>query len=833
MTAQAIKKQPVQESEHSAGGTPFLPASADASDELMSTLRHFHLGEPGAKSALGKVSSEFLPVSLNSFRDVSKVRYDYPLFLFPADASDGTPLAKPLSRFLGDTVEGFAPGAESAKILKDNLAWIERELCSKLQGKEAPVDAAPLVVDAAKALQKQLDLKGEHVDRLQADLDQLVAAVESGSQFLSYGRLAAVYLLLHVARCKSAPRRAAFSQEVAQLAAGLKALLAVEKTKTAAARKATAIKQSISGSSNLFNATAMSKMMNHSQGSASMPATRRKRIEGALEVLESYQNDPVLVRAVHADKLGETLLADADDFESVGNADPCSVAAATFDAEAEKLAKVFAAVRIARLESKDAYKPAIHDAWFKNFGWEGFSQEELLLIPTVVAIDNANNVASAGLSSFSQLLSSGRPVQILARVQAHNNPAAAEGEDPFARFRVELGYLGISHRQAVVAQSSAARYEHLLEQYGLALDATRTGLHLVSTGVKSSEGGSLDPWFVASAALEGRAHPFFLINPDAGDDFASRMDFSSNPQAEHDWPNHNYSYVDVDGNTVNSELSFTFADYALLIPSLKDHFGVVTEGSSSDDLVPVAQWLALPDEEANSKVPFIWGVDGKDIMQRLVISRALAIACRDRRNYWRTLQELAGVRSRYVELAMQKASEEAQAAAAAELDAMREEQAEELERVRTETAGEALGRLADALVGLDLTAAMPASGTPVAASAAPAAAPAPEAEAAPAAEAAAEPEAAPEPEEEEVSFDDPWIETILCTSCNDCINLNPQMFVYDDNKQAYIADANAGTYAQLVESAEFCPANCIHPGKPLNSDEPDLDDLIKRAEAYN
>ena len=84
-----------------------------------------------------------------------------------------------------------------------------------------------------------------------------------------------------------------------------------------------------------------------------------------------------------------------------------------------------------------------------------------------------------------------------------------------------------------------------------------------------------------------------------------------------------------------------------------------------------------------------------------------------------------------------------------------------------------------------------------------------------------------------MSFDEPWIETILCTTCNDCINLNPLMFVYDDNKQAYIADATAGTFAQLVESAEFCPANCIHPGKPLNPDEPDLEDLIKRAEAYN
>ncbi len=343
----------------------------------MSTLRHFHLGEPGARSTLGKVSSEFLPVSLNNFRDASKVRYDYPLCLFPAETA-GDVLAKPLSRFLGDAVEGFAPATENARILKDNLAWIEREICSKLRGQEAPVDAAPLVADAAKALQKQLGLKGEHVERLQGDLDQLVAAVDAGSQFLGYGRLAAVHLLLHVARCKSAPRRAAFGQEVAQLAAEMKALLAVEKSKLAAARKSTAIKQSIGASNSYFNTTAMSKMMNHSQGSSSMAIARRRRIEGALEVLEAYQSDPIVMRAVHTENLGETLLEEAADFESVTDADPCAEAALIFDAEAEKLAKVFAALRIARLESRDSYKPAIHDAWFKNFGWEGFSKEELL-----------------------------------------------------------------------------------------------------------------------------------------------------------------------------------------------------------------------------------------------------------------------------------------------------------------------------------------------------------------------------------------------------------------------------------------------------------------------
>jgi ferredoxin len=86
--------------------------------------------------------------------------------------------------------------------------------------------------------------------------------------------------------------------------------------------------------------------------------------------------------------------------------------------------------------------------------------------------------------------------------------------------------------------------------------------------------------------------------------------------------------------------------------------------------------------------------------------------------------------------------------------------------------------------------------------------------------------------EPERSPDEAYIETVRCASCNECININNKMFVYDDNKQAYIADINAGTYAQLVEAAESCQVAVIHPGKPRNPNEPGLDELLKRAEPF-
>ena len=79
----------------------------------------------------------------------------------------------------------------------------------------------------------------------------------------------------------------------------------------------------------------------------------------------------------------------------------------------------------------------------------------------------------------------------------------------------------------------------------------------------------------------------------------------------------------------------------------------------------------------------------------------------------------------------------------------------------------------------------------------------------------------------------PFIESELCTSCNDCINLNSVMFQYNDNKEAYIAQVEAGTYLQLVKAAEKCPSSCIHPGLPRRDDKTADEKLIARANKYN
>ncbi len=149
-----------------------------------------------------------------------------------------------------------------------------------------------------------------------------------------------------------------------------------------------------------------------------------------------------------------------------------------------------------------------------------------------------------------------------------------------------------------------------------------------------------------------------------------------------------------------------------------------------------------------------------------------------------------------------------QAAAYRRLDAWKQELAPEaaLDTARREAATTAIRRIVEYLTGVG-QASTPADGlqavppTPV-----------------------APPTPQPQP-----TTTDPYIDSFLCTSCNDCRKVNPRLFLYDGNKQAYLGPLSHGTFADLVKAAEGCPAKCIHPGTPSPSDASATPAVLARA----
>jgi ferredoxin len=182
-------------------------------------------------------------------------------------------------------------------------------------------------------------------------------------------------------------------------------------------------------------------------------------------------------------------------------------------------------------------------------------------------------------------------------------------------------------------------------------------------------------------------------------------------------------------------------------------------------------------------LPYVLAVDDADLLCRVVVDERMMRAAQRCRETWHRLQELGGIHDARAEalLAREKALwEQARAVEAA--------------------------ALAPAAIP-----AAPGDQPPVVAVVADTA--------------TAEDGAAPNP-------DVAYIETLRCSSCNECTLASPKMFAYDQNKQAYIVDLKAGSYRQLVEAAESCQVSVIHPGKPWNPDEPGLDELIERARPF-
>ena len=794
-------------------------AVSDSGKDLIDVLRRFHYGEPAAAAHLSVPGADVLPALLNPYRDASAIRYQYPLYLSPPEGATVT--AQPLGEFLSACVDDFALGAEDARILRDNLPWIERYIRQRLE-EPCPIDAAKMFNGAAAALQEHLALDGSNREKLGADLDRLRGSIAEGGQFLGYGPLVSLHLLLHAARHRGS--REKFQGDVRNRIQGLQALLEVEKARSG--DDAEPAKDDAGPGAQYFDKSAVSGMLGQrAQGSVAMSTERRTRIERALGTLQAWIEDPVVLRFVG--QLDDPWFKEHPAIDVVASDEPCVGAGEVFTRDADRYAALFAAARIAALEIEDNYQPDVHDSWFATFDWQAFTHDEIQLLPRVVALVSADYLAGEGLPSFSRLLGSRLPVHVVSWIRAYDNPAAQRGEDPFNSYRFELGYFGIGHRQVVVAQTSAARHEDLLAGFSCALDSDRASLHLVNRGTQTkTKQPLLDPWFVASAALESRAHPFVLVSPDAGDHAAERVSFDGNPQADKDWPVEILEYRDAGGEVTDMELAFTFADYALLMPALHDHFRTVPKGFESPDLMPVDHYLDLEERQSDRPVPFVWGIDAQGELIRLAVSRALVFACRDRLNYWRTLQELAGIHNFYVEEAIDRVVAEQRAALEAEREQLKKAHEEELESVRTEAAGDAMGQLVDVLMGADLSEMLDTGGT---------VASMPASKTTPVEEpAAAEPEPAPEPEpEEELSFDEPWLDTASCTTCDDCMGVNKMMFVYNDDKQAIIRDPRAGPFADLVEAAEICPAQCIHPGKPLDPSEPGLEELIARAAPFN
>jgi ferredoxin len=833
---------------------PTRPAPAAEvlpSNEQWTRLRQFHFGNESAADDLETIEG-CLPALLSPYAENVRLRFDYPLLLHNVlTAADPDPIATPLSEFLVSAAAAINGEPAGQRILRDNLARFESTIQDALPENSAPVAAKSLLMEAGRRMQDELALSGENRAHLTAALTQVAATVSLETGLLGYGPRAAVYLLVHTVHQVLIPKHAQFAKTVTGLAEQLRALLSLEWAQSETSQDPRHIERRMGAAGAQFlDAAALARVMHHARGSQRMSSEHRGRVAQALNILEGFLESRTLrlMTIIDAGELAHEPVCQSQSLVWQGRSYACELQTSTlacteankaFDAAAQELAPVFSAMRTARLTLAGQDDPRMHACAFRTLSWEDFSESELQLVPMVVAVTSADAVAADELADLSRLLRSRRPVQILVKVDlATNRETVQNHEAPHAK-RLELGYFGVSHRHAWVNQSTAARPRHLIAGFRSALDGARPGLHVLLCEGERKPGAAqyLHPWLEAGSAIEGREHPLFHFAPPGAAHpryptqalHTGYLDLQDNPQPEQDWPAYALRYRERDGTEQSLLLPFTFVDFAVVHCALAHQLRLIPESFGAESLLPVDAYLALPLAQAAKHLPYIWVVDRDGGFRRAVPTRDLLLEVQDRLDYWRTLQADAGVRNAFVEQACHQVTAKAEQDAQKEREQLQESFRVALARVRQETARKTMRRLTEMLLGLDLTSDAPAGAARIDHSQDLAAA-------APPARSSATPSVVTDEQDSETDnpvIEEAWIDTPLCTSCNDCININPRLFIYDENKQARIGDSRAGTYAQLVEAAEKCPARCVHPGQPLDPHEAGVDVLMLRAAPFN
>ena len=453
--------------------------------------------------------------------------------------------------------------------------------------------------------------------------------------------------------------------------------------------------------------------------------------------------------------------------------DNCAAAAQAFRERLPELAALVKAISIAELEVTGRYVEAEHDLVFDAFGEHSLSADDLARFPDyLVCIPPERNDAPEN-ARLMEMLSSAMPVKVLVQT----NELLEDASIGTGRFAVgvrsaRLATTAMGLGGMFVLQSAVSNLYALRQRIQDGMRCREPALFSVYMP-KSAAGSELPPYLMAAAAMESRAFPAFSYDAAAGDNWAERFSLENNPQGEDDWPVEPLAYNDADGQRASVACAFTYADFMLCDPRQAAHFALVPRERWSAAMVPAAEWLALDERLAAQCVPYLVAVDGQDAVQRVLVDARLMQATRRCLLLWHRLQEHAGVHDSHAErlLVREKAAWAATLATSTSAD-------------QPPSAGTALPDVAEAV-------AAPAH-----------------------------------------SRDEAWIDTARCPSCNECQLINDRMFGYDERKQAYIKDITAGTYRQLVEAAESCQVAIIHPGKPRDPNEPGLEELLARAEAF-
>jgi hypothetical protein len=383
------------------------------------------------------------PALFAGYRDLTTLRYDFPLVLVEEAAQDT--YVQSLCGLIDRVLEGFA-NVDDGERLRKHILQQEQKIRALIA--EGATGSLTALWDMAA---------GRLISATRAGTDELVkdslirarAALKVHGEVIDCDADMPARLFRHAWSTVQEKKARRFRQDIDRLMLKLADILRADFLRSRAGRSAHSLEASVGTSYNdAFDFDAMSRMLAKATPEALLPEGRRRRIGWLLSVLESQRFFPA---PGVAGNQGDRAAPYSFEFDS------CSAA---LEAYRERLPKVIAlakAIAIATLEVESDYVEARHDALFQGFGENGLDPRELALFPDYLVRVSAEALQGAESAILTEMLSASLPVKVLVRTDdiSEESPPGS-GHVAFSPRSKQLASMAIGFNDIFVLQSSSS-----------------------------------------------------------------------------------------------------------------------------------------------------------------------------------------------------------------------------------------------------------------------------------------------------------------------------------------------------------------------------------------
>jgi len=581
------------------------------------------------------------PALLARYRDLTRLRYDYPLVLMRE------PTAKAYVQCLSGLVDGvvgeMSRDDDSGRPAK-HLLRLEQEIRALLAG--GATGALTGLWDTAAG---RLAARGD--DLLKDCLKRARGALKTDGDVIDCDHELPARLLHRAWSVTQEAKARTLRDELRLLTLKLSEILASDLARSEAGRSPKSLQAAVGAAhGEVFDFDALSRVLAKSAPKASMPPARRRRIQWLLSVLQAQRFFTVPGCAPREQVYSFVF-------------DTCTSALAAYRERLPRMVELAKAMAVARLEIEGEYKDATHGPFFKDFGAGGLSPEESFRFPDYLVRISAEALAAGENDVLMEMLSAGLPAKILLQTDdlLEESPITGDAHLAFGVRSRQLVNMAIGLNEVYVLQSPSSHLYQFRERILKAMSYAGPALFSVFSGAGGKTGG-LPPYLNAAAAMEARAFPAFSYDPSAGANWASRFHLEANSQVDLDWPVQSFNYEDEQHQRIDASLAFTLADFVACDARYARHFALVPRIKWNSSMVPVGECLDADQKGAPEKVPCLLMVDRDNALQKVIVDGKLVRAALRCRETWHSLQELGGIHNSHAEklLARERETWEAQ-----------------------------------------------------------------------------------------------------------------------------------------------------------------------------